>query len=187
MRDKDQIIRFNSGEMQLIKDVFATNTELLFIIRKVFFQFELSAGEKLLLNAALAPDVYSLLKKTFLPELDSDSPLFQMSDMRVGLLSELRARDVDQMEPYFEAKKIEIDYISQQLEFMKDGNASQKIKLKDLAEIGNDGYKNYVNLTAWNFLVSYIDTNVQQLKLLAGQQNETPEETLKKLQKNSPK
>lgn len=189
MRDTNQIMRFNGLELDLIKSLFSENEELLFLIRKVLLQFELTERENLILKNSINEDTYQLLRKTFLPEIDSEAPLFQLSDMRVALKNDLTAKDVDGMGPLFEAKKLEIDYLNQQFKILEglESNPSQKIKLSDMARLDGDKYQNYVNLTAWNYLMTYIDSYINELRNLANLKKETQEETIKRLRRNSAK
>ena len=57
--------------------------------------------------------------------------------------------------------------------------------LNDLAILTDENV--FVNITARNYLLSYIDSNCKQLEFLAGTKEETVDQTVARLQKNSAK
>ena len=190
MRQKGQILMFNDIELSLIKNSFSDNEDLIYAIRKVLLQFELTKDEKKILKQAMTPELYAVVKKRIFPELDPDAPLFQLSDMYQSLAGELSKKEAGEMREQFQAKQIEIDYLTQQFEVLKDidKKVEQKTKLADLASIDmEDTTQTYINLTARNYLLSYVDSFLNHLKVLAGQKTETIEETKKKLIRDSNK
>ena len=201
IRDKDQKMRFNKAELSVIKGLFAGNEDLLFAIRKVLLQFALSERDEVIVHRAITRETFPLIKKFFLPDLDPEAPLFQMTDMWLGVQGDLK-QPVDLSWPYIEAKELEIKYINQQLNQLLDlatGNALKpaEIRLSELTKIGakpttkaaleNFQEKIWVNLNARNYILSFVDSNLQQIKFLAGLKEETVEETLSRLEKNSNK
>ena len=63
MPDKDQVFIYNDAELEVIKNTFAENDELLYAIRNVFFQFPLTDGQKVLIKNGVTPEVLNVLKK----------------------------------------------------------------------------------------------------------------------------
>lgn len=188
MRDPKQKMRFTDAELSLVKGLFAGNDDLLSIIRKVMLQFELSEQEEVTLRGAINEKTFPLIKKFFLPDLDPDAPLFQLADMVIGL--DIKELSPDGAWPYIKAKELEMDYIDQQLKVLKGEEVDVKIKLKDLADLRVNKPSReakYIEVTARNFLLSFVDSNIQQIKFLAGLKEETVEETKARLEKNSNK
>lgn len=189
MRDPNQKMRFNDLELSLMKTIFADNDDLLYAVRKVLLQFELSEKEKSLLARSLTPSTLKLLRKIFLPTLDPDSPLFQLTSPYIGLATELK-QGPELAWPYIRAKDLEMEYLEQQLSVLENFKAPQKPKiiLKNLTNPKEYTTEDrWVNLEAWNHLLSYIDSNLQQIKFLAGMKAETVEQTKARLAKNSNK
>jgi hypothetical protein len=189
MKNEKQKMRFTDPELSLMKGLFAGNDELLYLIRKVMLQFSLTEAEEVTLRGAMTDKAHTLVCKLFLPELDPEAPLFQLTDMYIGLQGDLKA-GVDQSLPYILVKELEIGYIAQQLRALKDPSLEQPISLKGMSKIKptkSGQVKAWVNLSARNFLLSYIDSNIQQVKFLAGLKEETVEETKKRLEENSNK
>lgn len=186
MRDQNQKMRFNQGELELMKGLFADNEELVYAIRKIMLQLDLTIGEQAVVNG-LSEEGYAVVKKLFLPEMDGDSPITQLADLRIGL--DIKSLSPDGAWPMIKAKEIEINYIKQQLEILR-GRGEVKIKLEDLGDLsGNKPQREqiYINFTAWNFLVSFVDGMINQLKVLSGLKTETVDETLKRLANQSNK
>lgn len=189
MRQPDQKMRFSDVELGQIKGLFAENDDLLFALRKAMLQFELTEADKEKL-APLVGDVnYALLYKTFLPYIDPEAPLFQMTDMVLGLNQDIAKIDPETAWPYIKAKEIEIAYISQQLKNLHTPS-KPAIILTELADL-NGGKKDkeqiFINVTARNYILSFIDSNIAQLKFLAGLKSESVEEAKARLEKNSTK
>lgn len=190
MRQKNQVMRFSDVELNLFKALFALNDDMLFVIRKVLLQIDITETERGSLSKTMNDSVYTLLKKTFLPELEGDAPLFQLSDMRIGLNVDLKGKTPAEAWPLIQVKKLEIEYLEQQFCVLKDikGNVRTPIKLNELSNLNlKDAEKLFINLTTWNYLISYIDGNLQQIKFLAGKTEESVEETKERLAKQSNK
>lgn len=190
MRDPNQKMRFTDNELSMIKGLFADNEDLLFLIRKVLLQFPLSEHEEITLKKTMNDWTFDLLKKFFLPDLDPDAPLFQLTDMYIGLQGDLKSGVEASWAP-IRAKELEIKYIAQQLEALKDITEAKapSIVLKDLVKVKTRPSKEdvWVNITARNYILSFVDTNLQQIKYLAGRKEETVEETKDRLMKDSAK
>jgi hypothetical protein len=188
-RDKDQVLIYNQKQLELIKAVFADNEELIYIVRKVLLQFPLTDFETKMVKSSITPEVYEILRMRLLPDVNGDSPLTQLGDLYQSLNNDLKTKSVAEMAPLFAAKKIEIDYLTQQFEVLKDIEAPVKIKivLDDLKYITEDAEETYVKTIARNFLLSYVDSFLNLIKNLAGTKAETAEEQEKRLKRDSSK
>ncbi len=183
-------MRFDDAELSLVKGLFADNDDLLFAVRKVMLQFPLSEAEEISVKKQITDEAFKLLSKFFLPELDPDAPLFQLVDMQLGLQNDMKTLGIDAMIPQLAAKDIEMRYIAQQLEQLEDVTRGRTplIKLSLLAQLGTeDKEEEYINILARNYILSYVDSNLQQIKMLAGEKKETVQQTIDRLQKNSNK
>lgn len=187
-RQKDQMMRFDNAELSLMKNTFADNEDLLFAIRKILIQCPTSLEEQHMVKTLVSESVYQLLRKMILPEIDGDAPLLQLADLKIGLNVEMSKYQPEQLGPIFEAKELEIDYLEQQMEILRDITSAKEpiILLKDLANTkGKDWEEAFMHITARNYILSYVDSCMQQLKFLSGKKEETVEETMKRLQKDS--
>lgn len=188
MPEKDQIYIFTNDELSLIKNTFSENDILLHTIRKALLQFELTEVEKGLIRTSVTPEVLNVLRKRILPDLSPAFPIGQLSSILTTLTNDIRTKGVDDMEPLFKAKQIEIDYLQQQLRFLEDLEAETPIKLFDLGRLkGKDAEDAYVDTTAYLFLLGYIDPMMAMIKQIAGKKEETLEEQKKRMFRDSSK
>lgn len=186
MRDPKQVLRFSEKEISLFKALFGDNEDLLFIIRKVMLGFDITKAERAQLTG-LTNESIALIEKSFLPQVDPEAPLFQLVDMDLGLTAELKPLDVKQAWPVIQAKQLEKKYVAQQLSVIGGTDIVDPILLDQMTAT-DDEEQSYVNLVARNYLLSYIDSNIFQIKLFANKKDkETPEETNERLKKESSK
>lgn len=198
MRDPNQQFIFNDQELSLIKNTFAENEPLLYSVRKVLLQFPLTDPEKNLLKLSMTPEVIAALKKRILPEISDEFPIGQLPSLLTTLNEQLKVRSVEEMGPLFAAKKIEIDYLTQQfallgnIDLFDAVNAPSWINLSDLGVIklnpNNDTLDlNYTRINAYLFLLGYIDPMLNFIRAIAGEKKETMENLKKRLTRDSSK
>lgn len=190
MRSKNQVLIFNDQELALIKQVFAENEDLLYLVRKVLLQFELTAEEKKIIKSSITPEVFAVIKKRVYPDVMEDAPFSQLGDIYQTLTQDLKSKTVNEMAPLFDAKQLEVEYLDQQFARLKniDSKSADKIKLNDWASlVGKEPYQRYVQTMARNFILGYVDPMLNLLKSIAGQKTETIEETKKRITRDSSK
>lgn len=190
MRQKDQVLQFNDREIELLQNTFGDDDEVLYILRKVMFQFELLPEEKGGLRT-MTPELVAVLKKIFIREFeidDAETPLGQTRDFLFELTEGgVFSRSIDEMDLIFKAKKLEMDYLRQQIEVLKNiDSAKEPIKFKDMVMTG-DTKETYVNLIAKNHLTKHIDTGLVRILGMAANKKETLEYKAKKAAKANTK
>lgn len=180
-------MRFTDVELGLMKALFAENDDLMFAVRNFFVQIN-TKEEETLLKKAWTKEVAALLRKSFLPHLDGEAPLFQLSDMHVAHALEMKqGNGIDAMWPLIRAKEIVIKYLGQRLDKLDGEKVKDEIVLSklisdlDLATVDREDA--YVNIYARNYALSYVESRVQEMKVLAGTKLETPQETRERLAK----
>ena len=190
-RDKDQVLMFNKDELALFKSVFAENESLLYLIRKVLLQFPMTPEDTIALKKQITPEVLRLVKKRMIQEVGDDYPLTQIGDLYQTLTGDLAKNTVEEMAPLFEAKELEIDYLEQQFKVLGDLDKKdelQSILLDDMKNLkGKTPVEKYVETTARNFILGFVDPRLVLIKDLAGKKSESPEEVEKRLQRDSSK
>lgn len=193
MVEKNQQFIYNSEELSLLKNTFAENEPLLYTLRKVFLQFDLSKDEVVHLKSAINEDVVNVLKKRILPDLSPEYPLGQIPSMMTTLTDQLRARDVEDMRPQFSAKVVEEQYLNQQFTALEAILADKevpkpKIVLKDLGQLADKpADEAFVEMTAYLFLLGYIDPMFILIRSIAGEKAETLEKQKERMTRNSSK
>lgn len=186
MRDKDQQLIFTKAELELLQSVFGDNEELLYAVRAVLLQFATPA-DWALVRSQLTPPVVALIRRRFLDNISPNMPFGQLGDIYQTLTGQLNVKTPDEMAPLFEAKRLERDYLEQQFAILEGQEVEEKIKLSDLAVITSDYEETFVNTTARNFLLGFIDPNMLFVKALAGTKEESMEAKMERLQRDSSK
>lgn len=193
MVEKNQQFIYNTQELSLIKNTFAENDTLLYTIRKVLLQFELSDGDKTLIKSAITPEVLASLKKRILPDLSPEYPLGQIPSLLTTLTEHIKAKDVAEMSPQFKAKLIEQKYLQQgfaQLEAIAQDKPvpPSEIILTNLGELeGKSDEQAYIDMTAYLFLLGYVDPSLIMIRSIAGDKAETVEKQKERMTRNSSK
>jgi len=182
-----QQMRYSTVELSLIKNTFAENQDLLKILRKHFLQLPLTENETNQLHN-FSPEILKLLRRFFLPTLEGDEPLNQIIDLWMTV--NLQDKNLDMILVHVTARRIVINYLEQQLSILEDKDIKLDINFKDFinpdVEI-NKGWNTYSNLIARNTIVQHVEQQLTQIYLLAGTKDETTEQTLERLKKNSNK
>ena len=180
-------MRYDSGELKLIKSLFDKNDALIMALRKFFLKGTLTTEESNLVTGfASSSTNVTLLKKTILPEIDPSAPLFQCVDFFVGVATKGRATsDViievgikDGMKSYFEAM----------FNTLVGTKNNKEIILNDyLSFRGKSDEQIHVALGTRNSIIAHLDFQLKQLIILAAMKEETPEEVATRRGKDSTK
>lgn len=177
-------MRFSEKELSLVRNTFADNDKLLKAIRKVFWQREISEEEKLMIGEMNKGDeIKAVIRKFFLPELDGDTPILQMIDLWLSL--EFKQMNPEEAEPHIIARDRLIQYLDQQLKVLFNEYVATNIEF-DFGR-GNDREESYIGLLFRNTAVIHIDQCLMQIKVLANEPQETPEEMMARISKDSSK
>lgn len=186
-KQKRSNLRFTDVEMQIIKDVFADNIELLQALRKVFLQMPLDVVDKDLLLVCKKPEVLKVIRKAYLPELDAHAPIHQMADL--WMFAEIKGKKPDEAYIELVTREKVIAYLDQQLNFLKDEKTKLPIVLADAVAIRPKAKAEemLVDFMFRNMIISHNEAQLQMFDILAGQTTESIEETKKRLAQNSSK
>lgn len=191
MRDKDQVFIYNKAELELIKRVFADNDELLYAIRAVFLQFPLTEKQQEMIKTQVTEPVINILRKRILPEPSDDFPLTQLPSILTTLTNDLKTKDAEDMTLQFHAKQLEIRYLRQQFAVLanieKRTEDTLWLKLCNFADLTGDTNLDFVHMTAYLFILGYVDPMLNFIKSIAGQKEETAEEQANRLRRDSSK
>lgn len=187
VKKQEQTMRYSDLEISLIKNTFCENDALIKVLRKVFLQGTLDNEEMKIVRMFTAqPESMRLLRKTLLPEIDLDAPSFQMVDLHVNI--DTKEHTMDRAYPLMLARDLMCDYLAQQFNVLADKNPKITIEFAKLHRSdGKDIEKAFVELSMRNTLISHVEFQLMQLKTLAGRKDETAEETLARLKKDSNK
>lgn len=186
--EKDQYFIFSEAELSLIKNTFSDNDALLYAIRNVLLQFPVSDAQKAALSVGLNDNVISVLRKRIIPELLPTYPLGQLPSILTTLTKDLGSRDEVDMELQFAAKQVEIDYLQQQFSKLEGKEVKEIINLNRLGELKDKtAREQFIDMTAYLFLLGYIDPMLGMIRNIAGEKTETAEQQKKRLTRDSSK
>ena len=176
----EQEMRFSNKELELLKNTFAENNDILKSVRKIMLQLPIAEDKEIVLRNVMTTDVMAIIRKIFMPELDGDAPLHQVSSIWFKTANDIRNNQKD-VEYEIKITRNLIKYIKQQLDVLENGSLGI-IRLKDL-----EVFKDKTELLIWNDIIHFVEGQINQIKVLAGQKGETPEETIARLKKDSSK
>ena len=185
MAEKKQRMRYSDAELSVLKTVFASDDELLMILRKAFLFAPFEANEKARLKAVFKDEqLLKLMRKTYLPEIEWNAPVGQIIDLWMTI-------DVKDKEPeaamiVMRARKHLMECIEMGLERLAHPEKEIKIGVSDF-QISDDAEDSLVALIARNTLITHTEQQINQISVLAGEKEETVEETKERLSKNSAK
>lgn len=189
---KKQTMRYSDAELSVMKNSFAENDAFFLAVRKLLLQFPLTKTDADIIKGVLVgkPATFAILSKTFNPKLDTDAPFTQMIDL--WMTFEIKDKVAEQVMPTIYARDIVINYLDQQLIALScvgtDTKPETTIDFDSLSVIkGKDDTQVFIDLIARNTLISHIEQQCNQLLLLAGRTEETPEQTRDRLAKDSNK
>lgn len=188
MDKKKQVLRYSDSELKIIKDVFADNLELLQAIRKVFLQIPLDAIDQSLLSTVKSPAILSVIRKAYLPEIDAKAPLHQIIDLWMTV--EIKGKEPKSAYLEMVAREKLISYLDQQLRYLEGTQDDNfEIVFSDLVKVlpKTKADEMYANIIVRNTVIQHSEMQLAMFEVLAGQKNESVEETKKRLEKNSTK
>lgn len=181
-------MRYSDEELSLIKSTFAENDDLIKAVRKAILQMPLNAVELSLigLNFKDKEDMMRIMRKNFTPELDGNVPLGQEIDLFLTIGLKDMLPDIAAI--HLKSIKIWHDYLVERMDELEGKKVAKPTKLKDLKNIDDKTDEQmYVDMLARNTIVNSTEQQLNQLYILAGAKDETPEETIKRLHKDSSK
>lgn len=177
---------YTPGELTIAKQVFADNLELLVLVRKALLQGELSQMETDMLKQVFeVPTVTALLKKCINPDINKMANPFHVVD----IISEIDLAPVPVEHAYLQLRayatvKVYLDQVFTEL----SGGAKATIKFDELGVVPEEVLDKqgqevlYTRVHARNMLIQHLDKRLfNNLRVVAGKKDETPEEQLKRL------
>lgn len=174
--------KFSKDELDLIKSVFKGQPVLLKVIRKVFFQVELTESEKKIKETFKSEDLYTVLRKHFIPFLTDDWAIGHEYDCWTGMGLEQRlCENAVQM---IQARGQTIQYLTEQLGVLFGKNEAV-LKFVDLSNIQDKpAVEVFVNFISRSEIHARVQNSLRDLHALA-EGGLSTEEQMKQLQKNS--
>jgi len=180
-----QVLRYSDSELKLMNDTFSENYPLLILLRKFFLQGTLSDGEKENVKFFANANMLPILRKTYLPEIDYNTPIGQIVDLW---------SNVDTRNKGAEDACLEMAMREKLIRYVKDrftdliNDTDGGLRLSDLEyDPKKKDRDNFVNLGARNMIISHVDFQTGQIWILAGNRQESITDIQKRLFRQSGK
>ena len=151
-----------------MRNSFANDDTLLFAIRKHMLGVEMSEGEAKMLGN-MTEELKTLIGKVFLPQIDGDASLFQLFDMTLALKEEMKGKSYEEQKTAIEIKALEVDYIKQRVDILMGQKFEFVLSIEAMADLSGDNA--VVNITARNYLLSYIDSFCNEIRLFGNKKD----------------
>jgi len=175
--------RYTDKELELINNTFLDNAVFVKALRKQLIQQPMSDVEKNMVESTVKGDVAKVVRKIFIPELDGDVSLTNLTDVHY-VATEDRSPEAIYFDIQVNRKKFE--FLEQQLKAIEGGD--EKIQLDDFVNIeGIELFEVCVNYAVRTKVLGHVESNLNLAIVLAGQKKETAEEILKRLNADSAK
>jgi hypothetical protein len=184
METKKQERRISDSEMSLLKNTFAENDALLKTMRRAMLGLTITADESSTLSYLIKNNValQQVIRKIFLPEIDGDAPLGQQLDLWMTV--QIADKTPELAHLLLQSRERLIKLIEQGLNNL--ANPSSFLGIEQFSLPG-DIDQSYVWLTTRNTYINHVESQLLQIKFLAGMTDETVAETQERLSKNSTK
>jgi hypothetical protein len=187
-KNKKQVMRYTDAELEIIKNTFVDNDELLKAIRKFMLQLPMTKADKSLLKSIQdKPEVLKVIRKSYLPTIDGDAPLNQIVDLWMTVeIKDKTPRDASLL---IKARGYLINYLEQQLGELEGGEKGKLSvdEFKNFTAYNCDEDELYCQLIFRNTMISHSEMQMNMFQILAGWKEESVEQTKERLARNSAK
>ena len=162
-----QQARINDTDKEILRHTFAGREDLLLAIRNLFFGFELTPAELVLIKGINNVDVHKILRKIFLPELEKDVPIGQNLDLWMTV----QIQSLDEVQLQVKARATLIEFLERALKSLENPKAERITLFIDDTNILDF----HPFLIARNNFITHIETQLAVIRILANEEEETPE------------
>lgn len=157
-------------------NVFKGNNELLLALRDLFFGFELTDDQKKLLQVLNKLEIIKVIRKIVLPELQKEIPPGHNLDYwKMKDIGDAKPETFDRV---LKEKELFLEMIEKSL---------ARLSNIDLPAVDLTPQKDLAFLTARNSYIDMTDSKIREIILKVYEKEETIEEALSKMRKNSSK
>lgn len=182
--NQPQKININQEEVSLIKSIFKDNEKLLKATRACMFGLGLTNDEKSLLKSTYSSEpLMKIMFKRFVPRISKDEPIGQISDIWLGVETQVFGHSRDTIYQAVQYKKKAVDLTEQALALLSDPQ-DDKIDLNFTPSQADDLQ---IELLARNQYIRHIEQQLLFIKVISEQKDESPIEAAKRLKKDSTK
>lgn len=172
-------------DMEMIKAHFAENDELLHLMRRLFFGDELSKEEKDAIKSTFKnKELIETVRRKVYGLKNFAIPIGHFTDFWLGTEKQVFGAHRDTIEQVMKSKEIVFQMFDKAFRLLENPDG-EKVSVDILMDTAIDPLQ--INLLARNSYMEAIETSLIMIKTIAGKKDETVEETVKRLQKDSAK
>lgn len=185
-KQKKRTMRFTSGELDLIKRIFADNENLLKTLRKFFLQMPYSEAEgETLKKTFSSEESFAVLLKIFNPTLDPDAPILQLVDMWLNV--EIKEKPTEMAMPFIFARKLMCEYIDDAFNNLKGTSHTFRHDFSKLTEfnVDDDPQQIHSKIIARNALLAHCEAQLNQAVILSNMTEAKAEQVVENRKKDS--
>lgn len=182
-KQKEQLM-YSDKEINLLKATFAENESLLKTIRRLFLGGELTDIEKNVIKETFQNQELIEAFRHKVYGLDNyDTPIGQVSDFWLGAEKQIFGASRDTIEQVVQSKAMVRKMFETAFNLLRNPDGEKVDTLFIPSEI--DGLQ--IKLLARNLYIQAIETSLLTVLTIAGKKDETLEQTLARLQRDSSK
>lgn len=189
--DKEKAkLMYNDRELLLIKSTFAENEDLLKAVRKLMFGAEVSLKEIESIKSAFSdPDVIDAVRHKVYGLNNLETPIGQLSDFWMGAETQIFGASKDQIYQAVAVKEKVLGMFEKAFALLTNPDGEKvDLKVKSVLNVPvTEIDPLQIDLIARNLFMKAIDSGLFAIMTIAGKKDETLEDVLKRLSKNSNK
>ena len=174
--------RISNEEKELLKNTFKDREDILLAVRNLFFGFELTPVETVLIGGTFkTPEIRHLMRKIFLPELQRDIPIGQSIDLWMTFKT-------DNPETFWvntQARAKMMAMVEQALACLEN-QSRKRVNLEILPDKLKESEAEHLFI-ARNTFISHVELQLCAIRILSSESDETPEEAKVRKLKDSMK
>ena len=176
---------YTNKDIALIKSTFSENEPLLLAVRKLFFGAEIADDEKKMIQSAFSnKEVIEVFRRKVYGVNNLSTPIGQLSDFWLGVESQIFGSNRDTVYQAVMSKQIVMEMFEKAFLLLSDVDG-EKVSVEIDIDIDTDPLG--VKVIARNLYMKAIETALLALKTISGMKNESLEDAVKRLKKDSAK
>lgn len=172
------------AELELLKATFKGNTDLLRLIKNLFFGLEVSEVEKKIIKDSFKSETLrKVINKRFFPVIDKETPIGQSIDLWTGI--DLVGKSRDEIFQTISIRKKMIEMMTKALKLLENPNGERvDVKYNADSVLGDELG---INLTTRNRFIGHVEFQTTMIQAIVSQKEETPQQAKLRQTQNSNK
>lgn len=173
---------YSESELALLRATFFENAPMLYLLRKVFYGFELTGKERALITSTFTEPLRAIMHKMFLPTIRVDAPIGRNIDLW-GLV-DIVGRPADTITQVVEATTLAIRQIEAGLQRLANPKALAELSIT--YDPRSTTGPMHADLIARNTFIPHVESRLVEIQTLAATKPEASEaEQKERAQKDS--